>query len=46
MWAAWLLLAMNGIFVSLRLAGNAGSFPRALKREEEAEYLERMKTCP
>ena len=42
MWTAWLLLALNGVFFTLRLSGNIGSFPRALKREEEAEYLERM----
>ena len=42
MWTAWLLLALNGVFFSLRLSGSAGSFPRALKREEEAEYLRRM----
>ena len=42
MWTAWLLLALNGIFFALRLAGNTGSFPRALKREEETEYLKRM----
>ena len=42
MWTAWLLLALNGVFFSLRLSSNAGSFPRALKREEEAEYLRRM----
>jgi len=41
-WTAWLLLVLNGIFFSLRLSGNTGSFPRALKREEEAEYLRRM----
>jgi len=41
-WTAWLLLALNGVFFALRLSGNTGSFPRALKREEEAEYLRRM----
>ena len=42
MWTAWLLLALNGVFFALRLSGNTGSFPRALKREEEAELLRRM----
>ena len=41
MWTAWLLLTLNGLFFTLRLAGNTGSFPRALKPEEEREYLER-----
>ncbi len=42
MWTAWLLLTLNGMFFTLRLAGNSGSFPRALKREEEQELLQRM----
>jgi RNA polymerase sporulation-specific sigma factor len=42
MWTAWLLLALNGVFFTLRLSGNVGSFPKALKREEEAECLKRM----
>lgn len=42
MWTAWLLLTLNGLFFTLRLAGNTGSFPRALTREEEQGYLERM----
>ena len=42
MWTAWLLLMLNGLFFTLRLAGNTGSFPRALTREEEQEYLRRM----
>ena len=42
MWTAWLLLMLNGLFFTLRLAGNTGSFPRALSREEELEYLRRM----
>lgn len=42
MWTAWLLLMLNGLFFTLRLAGNTGSFPRALSREEEMEYLRRM----
>lgn len=40
MWTAWLLLTLNGLFFALRLAGNTGSFPRALSREEEQKYLE------
>lgn len=42
MWTAWLLLTLNGLFFTLRLAGNTGSFPRALTREEEQDCLERM----
>ena len=42
MWTAWLLLTLNGLFFTLRLAGNTGSFPRALTREEEQDRLERM----
>lgn len=39
---AWLLLMLNGLFVTLRLSGgNGGSFPRPLKAEEERMYLER-----
>ena len=34
MWTAWLLLMLNGLFFTLRLANNTGSFPRALTREE------------
>lgn len=42
MWTAWLLLTLNGLFFTLRLAGGGGSFPRALKREEEQALLEKM----
>ena len=42
MWTAWLLLTLNGLFFTLRLAGNSGCFPRALTREEEQDCLERM----
>ena len=42
MWTAWLLLTLNGLFFTLRLSGSSGSFPRALKREEEQELLEKM----
>lgn len=41
MWTAWLLLTLNSLFFTLRLSGS-GSFPRALKREEEQALLERM----
>lgn len=41
MLSAWLLLMLSGSFFTLRLSGG-GSFPRALKAEEEKEYLERM----
>ncbi len=42
MLTAWLLLMLNGLFVTLRLSGgNGGSFPRPLKAEEERMYLER-----
>ena len=39
---AWLLLMLNGLFFTLRLANNTGSFPRALTREEEQNCLKRM----
>lgn len=42
MWTAWLLLTLNGLFFTLRLAGSGSSFPRPLKREEEQAYLEKM----
>ena len=42
MWTAWLLLTLNGLFFTLRLAGNTGSFPRALTKEEEERYLKQM----
>ena len=42
MWTAWLLLMLNGLFFTLRLANNTGSFPRALTREEEQNCLTRM----
>ena len=40
MLSAWIILLLNTICVPLRL-GNAGSFPRPLKAEEEREYLRR-----
>lgn len=42
MWFSWLLLTLNGMFFTLRMAGYTGSFPRALKREEEQELLQKM----
>ena len=42
MWTAWLLLMLNGLFFTLRLAGNTGSFPRALTKEEEERCLRQM----
>ena len=36
------MLALNGLFFTLRLSGGSGSFPRPLKREEEEVYLKRM----
>lgn len=45
MLTAWLILMLNGLFVTLRLSGgNGGSFPRPLKAEEERMYLERCAT--
>lgn len=44
MFTAWILLMLNSLFFTpapLR-AGEAGSFPRPLKAEEERMYLERM----
>lgn len=38
----WLLLMLNGLFVTLRLSGGEGSFPRPLKAEEERACLEAM----
>ena len=39
--AALLLLLSNSLFLSLRLTGNPGSFPRPLPPEEERACLER-----
>ena len=41
MLSAWLVLVLHTFFFPLRLSGPPGSFPRALKPEEEREYLER-----
>lgn len=40
MLSAWIVLMLNSLFLTLRLAGNTGSFPRPLKPEEERKYLE------
>ena len=41
MFPAWILLALNHLFFTLRLSGGAASsFPRPLKAEEERQYLE------
>ncbi len=42
MLSAWIWLILNGLFVTLRLSGGGGSFPRPLKAEEEKLYLERF----
>lgn len=39
--SAWLVLILHTFFFPLRLSGSSGSFPRALKPEEEREYLAR-----
>ena len=41
MLSAALLLLSNSLFLSLRLTGNPGSFPRPLPQEEERACLER-----
>lgn len=40
MLSAWLVLMLNSLFLTLRLAGNTGSFPKPLKAEEERKYLD------
>ena len=40
MLSAALLLLSNSLFLSLRLTGNPGSFPRPLPPEEERACLE------
>lgn len=40
MLSAWLVLMLNGLFLTLRLSGNTGSFPKPLKAEEERKYLD------
>lgn len=40
MLSAWMVLILNSLFLTLRLSGSSGSFPRPLKAEEERKYLE------
>ena len=42
MLSAWLVLMLHTLFFPLRLDHASGSFPRALKPDEEQEYLERF----
>jgi RNA polymerase sporulation-specific sigma factor len=42
MLSAWMLLMLNSLFITLRLSGGGGSFPRPLKAEEERLCLERF----
>ena len=39
--SAWLVLILHTLFFPLRVSGASGSFPRALKPDEERVYLER-----
>lgn len=41
MLSAWLILMLHTLFFPLRLDQDSRSFPRALKPEEEREYLDR-----
>ena len=41
MLSAWLVLMLHTLFFPLRLSTSTGSFPRALKPEEERKCLER-----
>ena len=41
MLSAWLVLMLHSLFFPLRLSSATGSFPRALKPEEERDYLDR-----
>lgn len=41
MLSAWLILTLHTFFFPLRLSSNTGSFPRALKPEEERDCLAR-----
>lgn len=43
MLSAWMILILNSLFLTLRLSGNSGSFPRPLKAGEEKKYLELAK---
>ena len=40
----WFALLLNSLYMTLRLSGGEGSFPRPLKPEEERRYLEEMAT--
>lgn len=40
MLSAWIVLMLNSLFLTLRLSGNTGSFPKPLKAEDERRYLE------
>ncbi len=40
MLSAWIVLTLNALFLSLRLSGSTGSFPKPLKAEEERKYLD------
>lgn len=42
MLSAWFVLMLHTLFFPLRLSTSSGSFPRALKPEEEREYLDRF----
>jgi len=42
MFSAWIVLMLHTLFFPLRLSSASGSFPRALKPEEERAYLEQM----
>ncbi len=42
MFSALSALLLNGLFFTLRLSDNTGSFPRPLKAAEEQKYLERF----
>lgn len=39
---SWILLMLHSLFVTLRLSGGSGSFPRPLKADEERLYIERL----
>ncbi len=43
MLSAWILLMLNSLFLTLRLSGGSGSFPKPLKAEEERLYLEKAR---
>lgn len=42
MLSAWLILMLQTLFFPLRVSSAGGSFPRALKPEEERECLDRF----